>query len=69
MGKTPKKEKKEKKAEAEGSDSEGEENQVEVGPYCQPLADGKLAKKLFKVIKKGEPSHWPLSHRCCESRA
>merc|ERR1712159_641703 len=44
------------KKEKGSDDSEGEENQVEVGPYCQPLADGKLAKKLFKVIKKATKS-------------
>ena len=46
-----KKEKKEKKEES-GSDDEGGA-EVAVGPYCQPLADSKLSKKLFKVIKKG----------------
>jgi len=55
MGKD-KKEKKEKKEESDGSGDE--ESEVVVGPYCLPLADSKLSKKLFKVIKKGAaPSH------------
>merc|ERR1711865_712221 len=41
--KTPKKEKKEEEDEA---------SQVEVGVFCEPLAEPKLAKKLFKCIKK-----------------
>merc|ERR1711988_258954 len=45
--KTPKKEKEEK-----GEDDEEEEVEVKVGPFCEPLADKKLAKKLFKCIKK-----------------
>ena len=43
--------KKEKKEEV--SDEEEEGAVVEVGPFCQPLAEDKLAKKLFKCIKKG----------------
>merc|ERR1711977_146781 len=36
-----------------GSDDESEEeNVVEVQPFCEPLADAKLSKKLFKCIKK-----------------
>merc|ERR1711977_87692 len=36
-----------------GSDDESEEeNEVEVGKFCEPLADAKLSKKLFKCIKK-----------------
>jgi len=42
--------KKEKKEEV--SDEEEEGAVVEVGPFCQPLAEDKLAKKLFKCIKK-----------------
>merc|ERR1712070_987652 len=33
------------------SDDE-ETPEIEVGKYCQPLAEAKLAKKLFKCIKK-----------------
>merc|ERR1712086_84953 len=43
--KTPKKEE-------DGSDDEAEGPVVEVGVFCEPLAEDKLAKKLFKVIKK-----------------
>ena len=46
-----KKDKKDKKEEED--DEEMEDTNVVVGPYCKPLADGKLSKKLFKVIKKG----------------
>merc|ERR1711977_292871 len=36
-----------------GSDDESEEeNVVEVQPFCEPLAEAKLAKKLYKCIKK-----------------
>merc|ERR1712216_236081 len=41
--------KKDKKEEEESGD-EGAE--VEVGEFCEPLADAKLSKKLFKCIKK-----------------
>merc|ERR1712159_976805 len=41
--------KKDKKEEEESGD-EGAE--VEVGKFCEPLADAKLSKKLFKCIKK-----------------
>merc|ERR1711907_258214 len=41
--------KKDKKEEEE-SGEEGAE--VEVGKFCEPLADAKLSKKLFKCIKK-----------------
>merc|ERR1712227_1113362 len=48
MGTSMGKSKKEK-----GSDDESEEeNEVEVGPFCTPLAEAKLAKKLYKCIKK-----------------
>merc|ERR1712139_261214 len=46
--KTPKKEKEEK----EDDDDDEEEVEVEVGPFCTPLAEAKLAKKLYKCIKK-----------------
>merc|ERR1711934_1294797 len=45
MGKT-------KKEKGSDDESEGEETVVEVAPYCEPLADKKLSKKLFKCIKK-----------------
>merc|ERR1712159_625716 len=45
MGKT-------KKEKGSDDESEGEEAVVEVAPYCEPLADKKLSKKLFKCIKK-----------------
>merc|ERR1711934_734722 len=41
--------KKDKKEEEESGD-EGAE--VEVGKFCEPLADKKMSKKLFKCIKK-----------------
>merc|ERR1711957_653226 len=40
------------KKEEEGGDEEVEGVQVEVGVFCEPLAEAKLAKKLFKCIKK-----------------
>merc|ERR1712086_1191335 len=43
--KTPKKEE-------DGSDDEAEGPVVEVGVFCEPLAEAKLAKKLFMGIKK-----------------
>merc|ERR1712188_75941 len=47
-----KKEKKEKKKDDEEEEEEEETSQDEVQPFCEPLADSKLSKKLFKVIKK-----------------
>merc|ERR1712139_679663 len=48
MGTSMGKSKKEK-----GSDDESEDSkEVEVGPFCTPLAEAKLSKKLFKCIKK-----------------
>merc|ERR1712216_651646 len=41
--------KKDKKEEEESGD-EGAE--VEVQPFCEPIAEAKLSKKLFKCIKK-----------------
>merc|ERR1711934_994992 len=46
-----KKDKTPKKEEAEDSDDYAGPV-VEVGPFCEPLAEAKLAKKLFKCIKK-----------------
>merc|ERR1712233_243718 len=37
-------------------EEEEEEVEVEVQPFCEPLADKKLAKKLFKCIKKATKS-------------
>merc|ERR1712130_1022639 len=48
MGKKDKTPKKEEEEEEE----EEEEVEVEVQPFCEPLADRKLSKKLFKCIKK-----------------
>merc|ERR1712086_615987 len=39
------------KNEAESADEE-DDKEIEVQPFCEPLAESKLAKKLFKVIKK-----------------
>merc|ERR1712138_6875 len=36
----------------EGSGDDEEAKEVAVGVFCEPLADSKLSKKLFKVIKK-----------------
>merc|ERR1712086_902821 len=47
--KTPKKEE-------DGSDDEAEGPVVEVGVFCEPLAEDKLSKKLFKCIKKATKS-------------
>merc|ERR1712199_87520 len=35
-----------------GEESGDEGAEVEVGKFCEPLADAKLSKKLFKCIKK-----------------
>merc|ERR1712046_466135 len=40
------------KNEAEEDVEEEDEKQVEVGVFCEPLAEQKLAKKLYKCIKK-----------------
>merc|ERR1712199_83288 len=39
-----------------GEESGDEGAEVEVGKFCEPLADKKLAKKLFKCIKKATKS-------------
>lgn len=56
-----KKDKTPKKEEAEDSDDEAGPV-VEVGPFCEPIAEAKLAKKLFKCIKKGTLA---TVVRCC----
>merc|ERR1712216_679413 len=52
MGTSMGKSKKEK-----GSDDESDDGvEIELHPFCQPLADKKLSKKLFKCIKKATKS-------------
>merc|ERR1711998_823481 len=35
-----------------GNMSDEETPEIEVGPFCEPLAEAKLTKKLYKCIKK-----------------